>query len=56
VLRWNRELEDLNTSPEGLGPFTHEGSLLELSPVNGVINAGGIARPRANFWCRLAAV
>jgi hypothetical protein len=54
--RNHSEPEALTTSPEGLGPFTHEGSLLELSPVNGVMNAGGIARPRANFWCRPAAV
>lgn len=52
----HREPEVLTTGPEGLGPFTQEGSLLELSPVDGVMNAGGIARPRANFWCRPAAV
>jgi hypothetical protein len=38
--RDHREPEALTTSPEGLGPFTHEGSLIELSPVNGVMNAG----------------
>ena len=52
----HREPEVLTTGPEGLGPFTQEGSLLELSPVDGVMNAGGIARPRANFWCRPTAV